>query len=207
MLFSAREQRTLRCSLELGMKGMAKGVALALVSLGAAAAVSPESGPAESAYGPDGLLKFPTRYREWIFLSSGLDMSYRKMPGMQHSMFDNVFVNPAAYQAFQKTGTWPEETQLVLEIRGATEKGSINQSGKFQSAELMGIEVHIKDSRRFAGGWAFFGFEGTEPARQIPAGADCYSCHQQHGAVDTTFVQFYPTLLPIAQKMHTARQE
>jgi hypothetical protein len=28
-------------------------------------------------------------------------------------------------------------------------------------------------------------------------------CHEQHGAVDTTFVQFYPTLMPKAQEMKT----
>jgi hypothetical protein len=37
----------------------------------------------------------------------------------------------------------------------------------------------------------------------FPTSASCYSCHQQHGAVDTTFVQFYPTLLPIATKLGT----
>jgi hypothetical protein len=37
----------------------------------------------------------------------------------------------------------------------------------------------------------------------IATTADCYSCHQAHGAVDTTFVQFYPTLLPIAQEKKT----
>jgi hypothetical protein len=33
----------------------------------------------------------------------------------------------------------------------------------------------------------------------IPTTAGCYSCHSEHGAVNTTFVQFYPTLLPIAK--------
>lgn len=37
----------------------------------------------------------------------------------------------------------------------------------------------------------------------IPQGAPCYSCHREHAAVDTTFVQFYPTLLPVAQKNGT----
>ena len=32
---------------------------------------------------------------------------------------------------------------------------------------------------------------------------DCYSCHEQHGAVDTTFVQFYPTLINLAQQKGT----
>jgi acyl carrier protein phosphodiesterase len=37
----------------------------------------------------------------------------------------------------------------------------------------------------------------------MPQTANCYSCHQDHAAVDTTFVQFYPTLMPIAQDKNT----
>jgi hypothetical protein len=37
----------------------------------------------------------------------------------------------------------------------------------------------------------------------IPATAGCYTCHADHAAVDTTFVQFYPTLLPIAKSKGT----
>ena len=37
----------------------------------------------------------------------------------------------------------------------------------------------------------------------IPRSAECYSCHAAHAAVDTTFVQFYPTLLPVATKLGT----
>ena len=40
-----------------------------------------------------------------------------------HHMFDNVFVNPASYQAFLKTGTWPDKTELVLEVRNARGEG------------------------------------------------------------------------------------
>jgi len=159
-------------------------------------------------YTPDGKLKAPSDYREWIFLSSSLDMSYRKQADtMGHSLFDNIFVDPVSYREFVQTGTWPEQTRLVLEARGASEKGSINQHGKFQSGEPMGVEVHIKDSARFPGGWAFFAFNGAEPAQQIPTGADCYACHQQHGAVNTTFVQFYPTLLKIATAKKTLRPD
>ena len=81
---------------------------------------------------------------------------------------------------------------------GSFQKGSINQQGKFQTTDLMGVEVHVKDTKRFArfGGWAFFFFPNPAagPAQPIPASAECYSCHREHGAVDTTFVQFYPTL-------------
>ena len=147
----------------------------------------------------------PSNYREWIYLSSGIDMSYTpKTAGMDHSMFDNVFVNPAAYRSFLATGTWPDKTVLVLEVRGAQSKGSINQRGQYQDTDVMDFEVHVKDETRFPGKWAFFSLDSpTSKGTLIPTGAPCYSCHQAHGAVDTTFVQFYPTLLPIAQKKAT----
>ena len=118
-------------------------------------------------------------------------------------MFDNVFVDPKAYQAFVETGTWPDKTMLVLEVRGAEGKGSINQKGNYQGAEVMGIEVHLKDEARFPGKWAFFTFDNGKTAKMIPTSAGCYSCHAAHAAVDTTFVQFYPTLLPIAKSKGT----
>ena len=154
-------------------------------------------------YTSDGRLTFPAHYREWVYLTSGLDMSYSPNAGMDHSMFDNVFVNPAAYKAFLETGTWPDKTMLVLEVRVAGGKASINKSGHFQTSELMGREVHVRDDARFPGKWAFFGFDDNETAKQVPLGAACYSCHEQHAAVDTTFVQFYPTLLELAQKKGT----
>jgi hypothetical protein len=158
-------------------------------------------------YTSDGQLQFPENYRTWIFLSSGLDMNYSpEVDSQGQSMFDNVFVDPSDYRGFVGTGRWPEGTLLVKEDRMGAEKGSINQHGHFQTSTLMGVEVHAKDSRRFPGGWAFFFFPppGSAAASAIPASADCYTCHRQHGAVDTTFVQFYPTLLRIAAQKGTA---
>jgi hypothetical protein len=154
-------------------------------------------------YTSDGQMKLPEHYREWIYLTSGFDMSYNPA-GMQmdHHMFDNVFVNPEAYKVFTETGTWPDKTMFVLEGRRAEGKGSINQKGNFQATEIMGLEVHVKDSR-FAGNWAFFGFNEGKTSKMVPTTAACYSCHSDHAAVDTTFVQFYPTLLPIAKSKGT----
>jgi hypothetical protein len=162
------------------------------------------AGEAAPVYTADGRLNFPSDYREWIFLTSGIDMSYNKAAAsMGHSMFDNVFVPAEFYREFLRTGTWPERTILVMESRVAAEKGSINQRGKFQTAEMMGVEAHVKDSKRFTAGWGFFAFQGRGPAVRIPEAADCYACHRQHGAVDSTFVQFYPTLLGVATQKHT----
>jgi hypothetical protein len=157
-------------------------------------------------YTKSGDMLSPGDYREWIFLTSGIDMSYLpKAAGMQdHSTFDNVFVNPDAYRRFLESGVWPDKTVMVLEAREARSKGSINQSGHFQSGEVMGFEVHVKDEMRFPGNWAFFSFDSPSgDGTLIPQGAPCYTCHAAHGAVDTTFVQFYPTLLPVATKKGT----
>lgn len=156
----------------------------------------------EAAYTPSytkaGELVPPTHYREWIYLTSGFDMSYNPQANPEMHMFDNVFVNPEAYRSFLTTGTWPEKTVMVLESRGAASHGSINKSGNFQSGAPMGLEIHVKDTSRFPGGWAFFSVENENKATIFPQTARCYSCHADHAAVDTTFVQFYPTLLPVA---------
>src|ERR1700722_1544222 len=131
-------------------------------------------------YTADGRLLFPANYREWVYLTSGIDMSYSpNAMGMDHSMFDNVFVNPDAYKAFLQTGTWPDKTMLVLEVRVAGSKASINKSGHYQTSELMGREVPVKDQDSFPGKWAFFGFDEIAPSKQVPKEASCYSCHQQ----------------------------
>ena len=165
-----------------------------------------EPAPASNApaYTADGQMKFPEHYREWVYLTTGIDMSYNPaLASMDHSMFDNVFVNPEAYKAFRQTGTWPDKTVLVLEARGALSKGSINQKGHYQGSDVMALEVHVKDEARFPGKWAFFPFDNEKTAKMIPTNMDCSSCHSSHGAVDTTFVQFYPTLLEIAKKKGT----
>ena len=161
--------------------------------------------PNSPVYTADGRLVFPANYREWIYLTTGMDMDYNPDPNMTmgHSMFDNVFVNPDAYKAFVATGTWPDKTMLVLEGRMTANKGSINKAGHYQTNDVMMRSVHIRDESRFPGKWAFFPFDEGKPTKQISQKAECYSCHEQHGAVDTTFVQFYPTLLEIAQKKGT----
>lgn len=160
--------------------------------------------PWPAQFTPEGLLQRPTAYREWIYLTSGLDMSYAKRLEMTgHSMFDNVFVDREGYRGFLQTGTWPDGTMLVLELRAASSHGAILKTGKFQTPEVMQLEVHLKDTKRFEGGWGFFSFSGDGPAAMLPHAAPCYACHQQHAVVDTTFVQFYPTLLPVAKSKGT----
>ena len=62
----------------------------------------------------------------------------------------------------------------------------------------IGLPDGLDAKLEFSAGWGFFGFSGEQPASLIPQAAACYACHQDHAAVDTTFVQFYPTLLPVS---------
>ncbi len=175
----------------------ALGLATGLIAARAQAPVAVQT------YTADGRLEFPADYRSWVYLTSGMNMSYAETPNPPaNGVFDNVFVDRRSYEAFQVAGTWPDKTVLVLELRAARQDGSINRAGHFQD-RFVGFEVHVKDTARFEGGWGFFGFSSQQPAAMIPRTATCYSCHEQHAAVDTTFVQFYPTLLPIAQRLNT----
>jgi hypothetical protein len=171
-----------------------------------------EAGPRYTAAGE---LIRPADFREWIFVTSGLGMTYSNPTPRPDSgqagpprtpSFTNVYVNPPSYHAFMKTGRWPDKTMFILEVRRSATEGSINKGGNFQS-DLLVIEASVKDESRYPGKWAYFDF-GRDMKPQVaalPTTERCYSCHAEHGAVDNTFVQFYPTLLEVATKLGTAR--
>ncbi len=146
-------------------------------------------------------MKLPADYREWIFLSSGLGMTYAPVTGAtaEHPPFQNVFVSRPAYDNFLRTGQWADKTTFILEIRTSQTNGSINQGGHFQTG-IAAVEAEVKEN----GQWNFYAFgkDGTT-AKPLPRTERCYACHAQNGAVDNTFVQFYPTLLPIARAKGT----
>lgn len=151
-------------------------------------------------------LGFPSNYREWMFLSSGIGMNYgpnAPAEGAPQS-FTNVYVNPSSYKAFMTTGKWPDRTMFVLEIRGSATEGSINKTGRFQTG-IRAIEANVKDAR-LPGGWGFYNF-GREQAAvaPLPQTATCYTCHADNTAVEHTFVQFYPELMAVARKMGTVK--
>lgn len=162
-------------------------------------AASPEEKSDKPQFDAKGKLLRPDTYREWMFLSAGYGMNYSPEPG-SHEMFTNVFVPRWAYQAFMTSGKWPEQTMFVIDERDAQTKGSINKTGHFQT-DLMGLAVEVKDSSRFPEKWAYFGFDAEgKTSEAMPKGNGCWSCHEAHAAVEHTFVQFYPTLKPVANK-------
>jgi len=159
-------------------------------------------------YTADAQLKLPEHYREWVYLTSDFyeppDPTKMQAGDGQRS-FNNILAEPSAYRAFLRTGTWPDKTMLLVDVRHAEDMGmsSSAQKGVVQSSQK-GVAIHVKDEARFPGKWAFFGFSpGATTGKMIPITSSCYSCHAARGAEDTTFVQYYPTLLPIAESKNT----
>ena len=73
--------------------------------------------PGAARFIADGAFIPPSDYREWVYMSTGLDMSYSYAPPMPgQSMFDN--------------GHRPEGAVFILENRGANSRGSINKHGQ-----------------------------------------------------------------------------
>lgn len=162
------------------------------------------------ALGADAQLNFPDHYREWVFLSSGLGMTYGPLEAQGRQgqpLFDNVFVNPEAYRSFLETGHWPEKTTFVLEVRSSEGHASINNGGHFQR-DIVGIEMEVKA----AGTWTFYSFplnsgRPSATAKAFPRTASCYTCHAANTAVENTFVQFYPMLYDVAESKGTLKPE
>ncbi len=181
------------------------GLACAVASsLAIRAQQAPTDGPR---YAGNALLR-PADYREWVFVGAGLGMTYQPQSDSQPrpQMFTNVFVNPSSYRSFMRSGTWPDKTILILEIRASDSEVSINKSGRFQTT-LAGLEAHVKDSRFSGDGWAFFNLGLNDQAEAL-SGKDvvrCVECHAKNAAVDNTFVQFYPTLLEVARQKATLK--
>lgn len=149
-------------------------------------------------YTGEAQLSYPANYRQWIFLSSGVGMTYGPLaPTLQQGqpLFDNVFVNPTAYRSFLETGKWPDKTVFVLEIRQSGSHASIDNGGHFQR-DLVGIEAEVKDRSNANGEWTFYGFpltagKAAASGKPFPKTATCYSCHSKNTAVENTFVQLY----------------
>jgi hypothetical protein len=120
--------------------------------------------------------------------------------------FHHVYIEPAAFEEFKRTGVFPEGTTIVKELvllhEGDYEDGSREEpSGRgFFAEKVAGIDMMVKDTGRFpeTNGWGFFNFGHHEPpyaetASAAPAEA-CGVCHAANATHDMVFTKFYPIL-------------
>jgi len=169
----------------------------AVVLLLALGAIASQAQRSEPRFEEGNQLIRPEGYREWVFVGSGLGMSYNEGPPDKAPHFTNIYLEPHAYRHFLETGKFPDKTVLVMEVVTAGSRASINQQGHFEDS-FIGVEAAVKDEKRFPEKWAYFNFIGSggkalDRASPFPKEA-CWSCHHEHGEVDNVFVQFYPVL-------------
>jgi hypothetical protein len=152
-----------------------------------------------------GKMKLPTGYRRWVLLGSpstpnGLNNGKASFPE-----FHDVYVEARNLDAYLKTKSFPEGTVIVKELTRVLNPtfpdGSRTEpTGRgFFNGEFNGIDVTVKDSKKFAktNGWGFFTF-GHHPLPYEDSAAEspkdvCAGCHMDNVAkTDMTWVQFYP---------------
>ena len=157
----------------------------------------------------DGKMKLPNPaiFRRWVFVGApltpeGLNNNKANFPEYHH-----VYVEEKNVDAYLKTGSFPEGTVIVKELTRVLNPtfpdGSRTEpSGRgYFNGEYNGIDVTVKDSKRFAktNGWGFFTF-GHHPLPYAESAAEssaseCASCHMTFVAkTDMTWIQFYPML-------------
>jgi hypothetical protein len=149
----------------------------------------------------------PIDWRRWVYVGTPLTPNALNKGKAAFPEFHNVYVEPSAFDAYMKTGTWAQGTQIVKELVLVRESdnqadgSSIEPSGRgYFQGEFHGLELLVKDQQRFGkepGGWAFFSFGHKAPpydatATALPASA-CSECHET-AETDFVFTQYYPVL-------------
>jgi hypothetical protein len=151
------------------------------------------------AFSSDGSLSQPQGYREWVYV--GTPLTPNDMNGREAAFpeFHNVYINPEAWDAYQRTGKFPDGTVLIKELVSVGSKEASSGQGYFMG-EFIGLEAAVKDSKRFAkepGYWAYFSFGHSYPladATKAQKTDNCATCHQSRAADDFVFTQYYPVL-------------
>ncbi len=150
-------------------------------------------------YNEDGALYRPNGFREWIFVGAAIGLSYSEHKAANDDQrFTNVYINPAAYEEYKKSGEFPDQTIFAMPVYTQSQKpaGLPRFQGAYED-KIVSLEVAVKDNTRFDNGWAYFDFSAdddpTETGAAFPQ-AKCFDCHADHASDDNVFVQFYPVL-------------
>ena len=156
---------------------------------------------------PDGQVKLPVGFRKWVFVGAPLTPNGLNNGMANFQEFHHVYVEQKNVDAYLKTGTFPEGTVFVKELTRLLapmfpDGSRTEPSGRgFFNGELNGIDMTVKDGKRFAktNGWGFFTF-GHHPMPYAKTAAqasitECGGCHVANVAkTDMTWIQFYPLL-------------
>jgi len=178
-----------------------RGITALLACVFAMALTCPvEAAQGAARYSDKGELMMLKNYRQWVFVGAPVTPNDMNSGKAAFPEFHHVYIDPASFAAYKKTGKFPNGTVIVKELAGVGAKSSASGSGYF-AGEFSGIAATVKDAKRFAkepGNWAYFSFMGDDgkalaSAKAQPTAA-CNNCHQQNAAEDWVFTQHYPVL-------------
>jgi Cytochrome P460 len=170
-------------------------------------AIGPTMGYAEHPAKPmftmnsQGELKQPVGYREWIYVGAPVtpnDLNKGKAPFPE---FHSVYIDPASWAHWKKTGKFRENTILVKELISVGSKEAASGNGYFMG-EFIGLEATVKSAKLFPkepGHWGYFSFTNADGKTPKPTAAvqpvdKCNSCHDDNADQDWVFTQYYPVL-------------
>ena len=185
--------------------GVAAGIAVLVGIAGlsyvlAASAAPPGGTTAAVEFTPDGKLKRPGGYRNWVYIGTPLTPNDFNDGEASFPEFHEVYMDPESFAHFEKTGKFRDGTVLVKELSSVGSKEAASGKGYFQG-DFTGLEAAIKDSKRFKdepGSWAYFSFGHKYPLKAEVAKnavASCSQCHQDNAKkTDLVFSQYYPVL-------------
>lgn len=153
-----------------------------------------------------GSVRLPMGYRRWQHVgtrvktggNSVLDGTPIQIPQVM-----DVYIEPAAFDTYRSTGTWPEGTQIVKEFATIQTGKDCDASthvcttpyglGIFETG-YQGLGMMVKDSRRFPAGsghWGYFRFLPDGDAYQRTSSllprSQCSGCHEANASA-TDFV-------------------
>lgn len=165
-------------------------------------------------YTSNGNLVHPKDFHGWVFVGSNLGLGYdkevaantvREAARPQLGEYHNVYLKPDDYQAYVRTGRFPDRTVLVMDVYTAQQRDAkgVVTAGSYNGQSL-GVEVSVKNANRPDGSktdWAYYDFiDRRGGGKNLPADAkaepdgDCYACHKAHAGYDNVWVQFYPVI-------------
>jgi hypothetical protein len=181
---------------KLGVAVVLIGVAITLGCL----VLHAEAAETTAVFNATGELMLPKDYRQWVFLGAPVTPNELNNGKAAFPEFHHVYIHPANFAAYKKTGSFPNGTILVKELISVGAKSASSGNGYFPG-DYIGVAAAVKDSKRFPkepGNWAYFSLigEGGKPlaSAKAQATAACNTCHQDGAAQDWVFTQFYPVL-------------
>jgi hypothetical protein len=180
--------------------GVAILVGIAGLSYVLAVKAAPPGGTTAAVeFTPDGKLKKPDGYRNWVYVGEVITPNDMNGGEATFPEFHAVYMDPESFANYEKTGKFRDGTVLIKELSSVGSKEAASGKGYFQG-DFTGLAVAIKDSKRFKdepGSWAYFSFGHKYPLQaesSKKAASACNQCHQDNAKTDWVFSQYYPVL-------------